>query len=334
MEVLMSNWCTKTAQYLPEKYVFPPGKRPGKLDFPVCENFPVIDIEKAKSRQILNACQEFGFFQAINHGIPVSQMDETMRVFQEFFGASPEYKSSFYSTDMTRKCRIYSSTMDYDKEEVHYWRDNFTHHCHPIEDYVDLWPENPTRYREVVGKYSVEGRKFMLRILDLIGEGLGLKPGYFDGDLSKSQLLSINHHVPCPDPSLTLGMPEHRDPNLISMIQQCSVPGLQVFFQGQWMNIEPMENAFFVIPGMQLKAITNGKFLSPIHRVVTHSERARTSIGTFLIPSMDMVIKPADDCAGISPVYRGFTYKEFFSAYAENKFDWEATLESFKVKNN
>lgn len=93
----------------------------------------------------------------------------------------------------------------------------------------------------------------MLRILDLIGEGLGLKPGYFDGELSKTQLLSINHHVPCPDPSLTIGMPEHRDPNLLSMLQQCSVPGLQVFFQGQWMNIEPMENAFFVIPGMLLK---------------------------------------------------------------------------------
>lgn len=59
----MSNWCTETAQYLPEKYVFPPEKRPGKLDFPICENIPVIDLEKAKSQQILKACQEFGFFQ-------------------------------------------------------------------------------------------------------------------------------------------------------------------------------------------------------------------------------------------------------------------------------
>ncbi|KZV32991.1 hyoscyamine 6-dioxygenase [Dorcoceras hygrometricum] len=332
MEVLMSNWCTKTAQSLPEKYVFPPGKRPGKLDFPVCENVPVIDLKKAKSQQILNAFQEFGFFQVINHGIPVSLIDKTMRVFQEFFGMPPEYKSIFYSTDMKRKCRIYSSSMDYDKEEVHYWRDNFTHHCHPIEDHIGLWPENPTNYREVVRKYSIEGRKLLLRILDLIGEGLGLKPGYFDGGLSETQLLSINHHIPCPDPSLTVGMPEHRDPNLITMLHQCSVPGLQVFFQGQWMNIEPMENAFFVIPGMQLKAISNGKFSSPIHRVMTHSKRARTTIGTFLIPSMDILVKPAEDFCGNSPCYRGFTYKEFFNAYVENERDWELTLESFKVK--
>ncbi|KAL0282372.1 UNVERIFIED_CONTAM: Hyoscyamine 6-dioxygenase, partial [Sesamum angustifolium] len=138
---------------------------------------------------------------------------------------------------------------------VHYWRDNFTHHCHPLEDQLlELWPEKPIRYREVVGAYSVEVRKLLFRILDVISEGLGLKLGYFDGELSKIQLLSVNHHIPCPNPSLTLGMPEHCDPNLISMLQQCPIPGLQVFHLGQWMNVDPMPNAFVVIPGLQLKA--------------------------------------------------------------------------------
>lgn len=47
----------------------------------------------------------------------------------------------------------------------------------------------------------------------MISEGLGLELGYTDGELSKIQLMSVNHHIPCPDPSLTLGMPEHCDPN-------------------------------------------------------------------------------------------------------------------------
>ncbi|PIN04039.1 Hyoscyamine (6S)-dioxygenase [Handroanthus impetiginosus] len=249
MEALMSNW-SNVAQSLPENYIFPPDKRPGKHVFPVFRNVPVIDLQKSEDhnragiiQQIFHASQEFGFFQVINHGIPVSLMDDTMNVFKEFFGMPAEYKAGFYSTDGSKKCRIYSSTMNYDKEEVHYWRDNFTHHCHPIEDQFQFWPEKPTRYREIVGTYSVEAREFLLRILDLISEGLGLKQGYFDGELSKIQLLSVNHHIPCPNPSLTLGMPEHCDPNLISMLQQCSVPGLQVFLQGQWMNIDPTPNA-------------------------------------------------------------------------------------------
>lgn len=96
-----------------------------------------------------------------------------------------------------------------------------------------------------------------MRILNLISEGLGIEQGYFEGDLSKIQLLSVNHHIPCPDPCLTLGMPEHSDPNLISMIQQCSVPGLQVFLEGKWMGVEPLPNAFLVIPGLQLKVDDN-----------------------------------------------------------------------------
>jgi isopenicillin N synthase-like dioxygenase len=338
MEVLMSNW-SNVVRSLPEKYVFPPDKRPGKHVFPDFKSIPTIDLEKADGpdkavivQQIFNASQEFGFFQVINHGVPLSLLDDTMNVFKEFFAMPAEYKASFYSNNVARKCRIYSSTMNYDNEEVHYWRDNFTHHCHPLQDHIDLWPEKPTRYREVVSAYSIEARKFLLRILDFIRQGLGLTPGYFDNELSEIQLLSVNHHIPCPDPSLTLGMPVHCDPNLITFLHQCSVPGLQVFHQGEWMNIEPLPDALIVIPGLQLKVISNEKFCSPIHRVLTHSEEPRTTIGTFLIPSHDTLIEPARVIARNNPVYRGFTYKEFYRAFVESGINADIALGCFKDK--
>ncbi|GFP99597.1 hyoscyamine 6-dioxygenase [Phtheirospermum japonicum] len=338
MEILMSNW-SNLVQSVPENYIIPPDKRPGKHVFPVLNDVPVIDLGKSEGhdraeiiQQILNASQEFGFFQVINHDVPVTLMDDTMNVFKELFGMPAEYKASFYSTDINRKCRIYSSTMNYDNEEFHYWRDNFTHHCYPVEEQIELWPEKPTRYRKVVGAYSIEARRFLLRILDLISEGLGLKPGYFNGELSKIQLLSVNHHIPCPNPSLTLGMPEHADPNLITVLQQCSVPGLQFFHKGQWMNVEPTTDGLIVIPGLQLKVISNGKFSSPAHRVMTHSEEYRMTIGTFLIPSNEIVIEPSKDYAGDDPVYRGFTYKEFFSSFTGSNCDAGIALEFFKNK--
>ncbi|KAL8528065.1 hypothetical protein ACS0TY_005764 [Phlomoides rotata] len=229
MDVLMSNW-SNVVKSLPEKYIFPPHKRPGKHEFPLMNNIPVIYLSGENRarivQQILDASQNFGFFQVINHGVPVTLMNETMNAFQEFFKLPPEYKSTFYSTDMSKKCRIFSSTLNYDNEDFHYWRDNFTHHCHPLQDHIPLWPQNPSTYREVVGRYTIETRMLLLRILDLICEGLGIKDGYFDSELSNIQLLSVNHHIPCPDPSLTLGMPQHSDPNLISMLHECSIPGL------------------------------------------------------------------------------------------------------------
>lgn len=99
----------------------------------------------------------------------------------------------------------------------------------------------------------METRKLLMRILELISEGLGLKPRYFENEMTKTQLLSVNHHIPCPDPTLTLGMPQHSDPNLITLLHQCSVPGLQILRHDQWMNVDPTTDAFLVIPGLQLK---------------------------------------------------------------------------------
>ncbi|CAK9140632.1 unnamed protein product [Ilex paraguariensis] len=339
MEVLISNW--SNVQSMPESFVFPPERRPGKNLVPVCNDIPVIDLKPIDEdhdpaetiQQILKASQEFGFFQVINHGVSEVLMDDTMSVFKEFFGLPAEYKASFYSNDINRSCRLYTSTLNYDKEEFHYWRDNFTHRCHPVDDYIQFWPEKPSRYRDVVGQYSVEVRKFLLRILDLMCEGLGLELRYFDGEFSKNQLLSVNYHVPCPDPSLTLGMPEHSDPNLISMLQQCDVPGLQFLKDGQWIGVEPLPNALLVIPGLQLRAISNDKFQSPKHRVVTHSKEARTTIGCFLIPSNDVCIEPARALvnSGSPQFYRAYKYQEFFSTFTVKGCDADAAFESFKL---
>lgn len=76
--------------------------------------------------------------------------------------------------------------------------------------------------------------------------------------------------------------------------------------------------------------ISNGKFCSPIHRVMTHSEEARTTIGTFLIPSHDITIEPAKDYAGDAPVYRGFTYKEFFNTFTGSNCEADIALRYFK----
>lgn len=55
---------------LPESYVFPPEKRPGEHLVHVSKNIPVIDLGKAVGlhrkeaiQQIIDASQEFGFFQ-------------------------------------------------------------------------------------------------------------------------------------------------------------------------------------------------------------------------------------------------------------------------------
>lgn len=81
----------------------------------------------------------------------------------------------------------------------------------------------------MIGNYSVKVRKLSLWVLDMIREGLGLELGSFQNELSQVQLMTLNHYPPCPDPSLTLGLPQHSDVNLITLLLQGDVNRLQVF---------------------------------------------------------------------------------------------------------
>ncbi|KAH0714170.1 hypothetical protein KY284_007075 [Solanum tuberosum] len=336
MDILISNW--SNVEFVPKTYIFPPESRPGKLEFPVCTDIPLIDlahnIPDETIQQVIRACQEFGFFQVINHGVSENLMDDTMNIYKEFFKLPGEYKAKFYSNDINKSCKIFSSTLSYDTDEVHYWRDTFTHRCHPLEEHIPSWPDKPTNYREVVSEYSIETRKLFNKILDMICKGLRLEKGYFEGELSKTHLISVNHHIPCPNPSLTLGMPVHSDPNLITMLQQGEVPGLQILKDGQWIGVKHIPHTLIVIPGLQLKVISNDRFMTPVHRVVTHPKEARTTIGVFLGPSPEFLIKPATALIHTESVFRAFAYPEFLEAFVGlAKFDAQLALNHFRSKS-
>lgn len=83
----------------------------------------------------------------VNHGISANLMDETMRVFKEFFDMPDEDKASVYSEDPSKGCRLYTSSYNYANEKIHFWRDNLRHPCHPLDECTHLWPEKPIRYR-------------------------------------------------------------------------------------------------------------------------------------------------------------------------------------------
>ncbi|KAJ7977259.1 hyoscyamine 6-dioxygenase-like [Quillaja saponaria] len=183
--------------------------RPGNITVPFASNIPVIDLSEADRtntiQKILKAGEEFGFFQVINHGVSENSVNKAMKVFKEFFEMPVEDKESLYSEDNSENCRVYTSTVSYATEEFHRWRDNLRHQCHPVEKYQRFWPEKPTRYQEYVGECSIQVKQLASRILELISEGLGIRSGYFDGELSESVLLSVNHYPPCPATKFDMG---------------------------------------------------------------------------------------------------------------------------------
>ncbi|XP_059311344.1 hyoscyamine 6-dioxygenase-like [Lycium ferocissimum] len=155
-------------------------------------------------------------------------------------------------------------------------------------------------------------RKLSMRILELIGEGLGVQ---FNNELIKSQTLVVNHY-----PSSANGKPAHCDPNLKTFIQQ-QVYGLEIFKGGHWIGDHPLPYAFVVNIFYQQEIISNNKLVAGEHHAITNPETARTSIGTFAGPLGDCIVEPTKALVnGGSPaLFRAFKYHEFLDDYIAKK---------------
>lgn len=77
-----------------------------------------------------------------------------------------------------------------------------------------------------------------------------------------SQMMVANLYPPCPEPDLTLGMPPHSDYGFLTLLLQDEVEGLQIEYQGKWVTVQPLPNAFVVNVGDHLE-VTNSFLLKP-----------------------------------------------------------------------
>ncbi|CAK7346428.1 unnamed protein product [Dovyalis caffra] len=328
MEKFISGWCDINS--VPESYILPPEIRPGNYVVPQCDTIPLIDLgggllgncDRVKVvQQIVKASQEYGFFQtkkgsALMTRNKVADYPQALTIFRK------KYTTGETTCDIN--AILLRNTSIFGPKSLLI-----------IGKHNSALPRPCCNRKKVVGKYSVEVRKLSLLLLDLICEALGLECGYFsENALSQVQLMSINHYPPCPDPSLTLGLPKHSDVNLFNILLQGEVPGLQVLKDGNWLAVEPLPTAFAITIGYMLQVISNGKLKSVDHRVVTNSKVARTTVGTCIFPSSDSRIVPAkalvDNCH--PPLYKSFIFKDFSDTYISDIRNGIPPTERYKLQ--
>lgn len=113
--------------------------QPDKYD-KACSNtshddvIPVIDLADIRNKdpvmrqgivhKIKEASQTWGFFQVVNHGIPVSVLDEMKDGVKRFHEQDTEAKKEFYTRDRHRSF-IFNSNFDLYSSPALNWRDTF-----------------------------------------------------------------------------------------------------------------------------------------------------------------------------------------------------------------
>jgi len=108
------------------------------------------------------------------------------------------------------------------------------------------------------------------------------------------------HYWPIKNFETQIGVGEHTDYGLLTVLKQDSVGGLQVLNakDGYWVHACPIQNAFVVNLGDMLSRWTAGRFKSTVHRVVNVSPNERFSVPFFLEPNMDLRIVEGGLCPG------------------------------------
>ncbi|XP_004955287.2 2'-deoxymugineic-acid 2'-dioxygenase [Setaria italica] len=329
-------------QSVPEAYVFPAHKRPGSSPSPGGAAIPVVDLggddPDRIGKQIIDAGREFGLFQVINHGVPEQVMGEMMASAEEFFRLPREEKMALYSTDSKKLPRFHTS-LGNEQEELLYWRDCLKLGCYPLEQFRHHWPQNPASLRAALEAYTTAVRAVALRLLRLTAAGLGLDEGHFEGDLTAGAvIMNVNHYTPCPDPTVTLGLVPHCDPNVVTVLTDNGVRGLQTRRRGGggWDDVVPLPGALVVNFGHQMEVVSNGTLRGGEHRVVTNARAGRTSLATFLMPAMDCAVSPAPGLVadGEASLYRPYTYQEFLGAYTAAVGDRDTVLACFQLNKD
>ncbi|KAF8379828.1 hypothetical protein HHK36_029277 [Tetracentron sinense] len=327
--------------HVPSNYIRPISERPNLLDVQWSDgSIPVIDLKGLSGpnrsdiiKEIGQACQNDGFFQVINHGIPEAVIKNMLQVSKEFFQLPESERLKNYSDDPSKSTRL-STSFNVKTEKVSNWRDFLRLHCYPLEDYVHEWPSNPPSFREDVAEYCNKTRGLVLRLLEAISESLGLERDYIDKALNKhGQHMAVNYYPPCPEPELTYGLPGHADPNLITVLLQDDVPGLQVLKKGKWIAVNPIPNTFIVNIGDQIQVLSNDRYKSVLHRAVVNCDKERISIPTFYCPSPDAVIGPARELTHDDhpALYRNFAYGEYYQKFWNRGLATETCLDMFKA---
>ncbi|KAJ6710744.1 OXOGLUTARATE/IRON-DEPENDENT DIOXYGENASE [Salix koriyanagi] len=292
--------------------------------------FPVINMEKlngdekaATMEKIKDACENWGFFELSNHGIAHEFLDTVEGMTKEHYKKCMEQRF---------KELVASKALDGVQTEIKDmdWESTFFLRHLPESNIAEL-PDLDDEYRKVMREFALKLEKLAEQLLDLLCENLGLERGYLKKAFSGSNGCpnfgtKVSNYPPCPKPDLVKGLRAHTDAGgIILLFQDDKVSGLQLLKDGQWIDVPPMRHSIVVNLGDQLEVITNGKYKSVEHRVITQTHGTRMSIASFYNPGNDAVIYPAPDLVeeeaeGKTQLYPKFVFDDYMKLYAGLKF--------------
>ena len=299
---------------------------------------PIISLSKdipdnELVQQIASACSEFGSFQVVSHGIAPELIQAFNVQCKRYFNLPHETKlqwkrnegnaRGFFDDELTKQRRDWKEALDFGVPRSRDW----TTPDRSSENLcLDGWNQLPSEdvmpnFRPTVIRYFEACAELSDRLAVLMAKGMNRdenEPIVQKLREKHSSYLRVNYYPPCQnednedteDESKPLGISPHRDAGFLTvLLQDDDCHSLQVWKDDRWILVHPIPGALTINTGDMAQIWSNGRYVAPLHRVLTNPKKVRYSAPFFYNPSYDTWVKPLvedDKPAVYHPVLWGY----------------------------
>ena len=280
-------------------------------------HIPIIDISplvlETEDRhevaaKIGQACRECGFFYIVGHGVEDYLQRRLEDVSRDFFAQDLAAKLQIGMSRGGKAWRGYfpvggeltSGRPDL-KEGIYFGAELEADHPlvragTPMHG-PNLFPPNVAEFRESVLDYMAAMTRLGHCLVAGIALSLGLEESYFADRYTSDPLIlfRIFNYPPAPlstEFETNLGVGEHTDYGLLTILRQDMSGGLEVKIKSDWVAAPPIPNSFVCNIGDMLDRMTAGHYLSTPHRVRNLAGHSRLSFAFFFDPNFHAEVKP------------------------------------------
>ncbi|VAI11380.1 unnamed protein product [Triticum turgidum subsp. durum] len=292
-----------------------------------------LDRHGEESARLHGACQDWGFFQLVNHSVPDDVVESMKANIQQFFQLPAETKKRFAQEE--GQLEGYGQLFVVSDDQKLDWADMLFLYAQPPERRkTRFWPDQPATFRSTLDRYSGALKDVSDSLLATMAKNLGLKRETIAEKCTRGmQSFRMNYYPPCAQAEKVIGLSPHSDANLLTLVLQVNhVQGLQIKRNGSWLPVKPVPGAFIVNIGDMLEVFTNGRYRSIEHRAVVDPKEERLSVAAFHFPDMDAMIGPLEELtAHEDDAYKTLDLESFMKIFFATKLEGKSFLDRMKL---
>lgn len=274
-------------------------------------SLPILDMAKLRGSEaeaaefraeLLKATHEVGFFYLVGHGVDQQLVSDLLAASRAFFDLptddklalenvhSPQFRGyTRVGGELTANQVDWREQIDIGPERevvesgpdvAAYWR---------LEG-PNLWPASLPELRELATRWNDELSAVALRLMRTWAVALGENENVFDEAFADKPfpLMKIVRYPGESNPEPKQGVGQHRDGGVLTLLLvEPGKGGLQVEYEGEWIDAPPVDGAFVVNIGEMLELATGGYLKATLHRVISPLIGTdRISVPFFFNPSL------------------------------------------------